>query len=146
MVIKQKYEWEGKAYSPGQLAKLHKDNISASSMRQRLAKMSVKEAMETPRKKTGRWKLKEKPEQKEVKRAPVTVARKADTTQCKTCKYRGTLGNSKGSGVFCAYALIPGNTCRSSVSPPSPNCTVYIKVVPILKTATLQQIKKGALM
>lgn len=137
---RRKYEWKGKMYSVAQLAEIH-GGISAYSMWQRLEKMSVKEAMETPRSKKGRKRETPK-EEKEKEKPVVIVRRKVDLQQCRTCQYRGALGNSIGSGVFCAYSLITGN-CRMFISEPSPHCTVYVKGKSLLRSTTMKQMGRG---
>ena len=139
----KRWEWQGEMYTAAQLAKIHGD-ISATSMRERLEKMSVKEALETPRNKKGKKrKPKEEKKNEEEKVIPeVRIRKKVDLKQCRTCQYRGNLGNSIGSGVFCAYSLIT-ERCRMLISEPSPRCTVYVKGKSLLRSTTMKKMGRG---
>lgn len=138
-----KYEYNGELYSIPELARLH-GSISPATMRQRLyAGMTVEEAMAKPNSRPGRKQRITEAKQKEVF-MPVKRPKKIDTTQCKTCQYCGSLGNSKLSGVFCAYSLITKH-CRQFISPPSPNCTVYVRGKSLYRQTVLKEVMRGAI-
>lgn len=132
-----RYEYKGKFYTVAELAKLN-GTLTVSGVRYRLSHgESIEQIISKP--------VQDKLTNLQKKYTPLKKPG-TDVTQCKTCKCRGSLGNSKGSGVFCAYSLIPGNTCRMLISPPSPNCTVYVRGKSVYRQTVLQKIKRGELM
>lgn len=131
-----KYEWEGKMCTIPQLAKIHGE-ISAATLRQRLEKMSLKEAMEMPNTRPGKTR-KKRITKKAKKIKPKPVSKKIDTSQCRTCAYRA-------KGLTCGYEEVTGH-CRMLISKPSPNCTVYIKGESMVLKAVRHKIKKGMVM
>lgn len=134
-----KYPYHGGMYTASQLAKMH-GGVEASTMRQRLQKHSVEEAMAMPNTRPHRKTRITEQKQKQMFQKPIE---KSDTSQCKTCQYHANLGNSAGSGVFCAYSLINYHS-RSSISPPSPNCTEYVYGKSIYRENVVKYLQKGA--
>ena len=126
----QTYYWKGVNYTLSELAEIR--GVGDTTMRQRLERMSIDKAMETPNSRP-----REKPKDEEPKKV-IKTTKKRDYTQCRTCKYRG-------KDLLCGYSTVTGR-CRSLISPPSPNCTVYIKGKPVVQKATLERMRKGVIM
>ena len=127
----RRYEWKGKKYTIPELARIR--GVGATTMRQRIFKTSVDDAMQKPNSRPQ--KPKKTPQEKPKK--VVKVIKNPDTTQCVTCIYRE-------KGLTCGYSTVTGR-CRLRISPPSPNCTVYKKGKPIVQKAVLERMRKGAI-
>lgn len=125
--MNRRYEWEGVMRTIPELAKIH-GGVTASTMRQRLEKYTVAEAMAMPNTRPHR-KTRITEEKQKIMFQP--IQQKVDTTQCRTCQYRS-------KDLTCSYADITGH-CRKFISPPSPNCIVYIKGKSLAKTAALKR-------
>ena len=126
------YRWEGKKRTVRELATIR--GVGESTMRQRLRKMSLKEAMAMP---NSRPQRRERIKEQEKPKKVVKQEEKRDYTQCKTCIYRE-------KDMTCGYSTVTGR-CRLGISPPSPNCTVYKKGKPIVQKAVLERMRKGAI-
>lgn len=129
------YTYNGKQYTAYELAKMH-GNIDVSSMRMRLKKMSVEEAVTTPNKHVTRKKRITAEKQKMVCK-PIT--RKPDTKRCRSCIYHGTLGGGEKGEIYCDYIEIEFHRrpCK-----PGPNCTAYKKGKSIVRKTALKRMGK----
>lgn len=137
----KRYMWKGKEYTPNELAKIH-GGVASSTMRQRLEKMSVDEAMAMPNIRPSARKAyaeKKKKEKLKPPPKPKPVRKMIDRTQCRTCKYRDAYCD-------CCYSLVEQH-CRMFISPPSPHCTVYKRGKSVVRIAALkrQGISKEAM-
>lgn len=130
----KKYLWKGKWYTPPQLARIH-GGIRPVTMLQRLQHMTVEEAMAMPNTRPRRKvRITEERQKKVFNPKPRKVA---DKTQCRTCQYRD-------SDLDCGYSRAEGH-CRIFVSPPSPNCTVYVPGKSIVRAANMKRLGMGGL-
>lgn len=102
---------------------------------------SIKQALTTPSARTPRKMRITEKQQKEIF---MPIQKKVDYTQCKTCQYRSTISSGGyPNNIMCGYALV-NDRCRSLISPPSPNCTVYIKGPSLVRAAALKKARRGA--
>lgn len=135
----QTYEYKGKRYTVTQLTEMH-GGISLSSMRERLKKMSVEEAMETPNTRpkahTYGGDKKIKAEQQKAFKPRKPPLKEPDITKCRTCQYRGKISGFNGAGVCCDYIGVMGHM---RPCPPGKDCTVYVKGPSLVRKERLRR-------
>lgn len=126
----QKWEYKGKLYTAKELSILH-GGVSESTMLSRLQTMTPEEAMSTPNRRPHRKVRITEEQQKQMFKPKPHVP---DTTQCRTCQYRA-------KDMTCGYSIVT-HKCRMFISPPSPNCKVYVKGNSIVQEAVRRSMGK----